>query len=74
MEAILKYNLPDDQAEFQMAMDAGKMHSVLWDMDQWLRAQIKYAPDEMSQEKYEAFEECREKLHDLMVENNVDLD
>lgn len=74
MEAILKYTLPDDQAEFQMAMDAGKMHSVLREMDQWLRAQIKYAPDEMSQEKYEAFEECREELHRRMQEEGFKLD
>ena len=45
MEAILKFNLPDDDHEFKMATSGASMHSVLWEMDQWLRAQYKYMPD-----------------------------
>lgn len=74
MEAILKFTLPEDQAEYQMANDASKMFSTLWDMKQWLRGRIKYAPDEMSQEVYDAFEECKEKLNELLIDNNLDLD
>jgi len=74
MEAILKYNLPEDQAEFQIAIDAHKMYSLLFEFDQWMRTQIKYAPDEMSQEKYEALEECREKFHELLNEYSLKLD
>jgi len=73
MEAILKFNLPEDQTEYQMANDASKMFSVLWDMKQWLRTQVKYAPDGMSQEAYDTFEKCREKLNDLLIDNNLDL-
>ena len=74
MKAILEFNLPEDQTEYQMANDASKMFSTLWDMKQWLRGQVKYAPDEMSQETYNAFEECRDKLNELLMDNNLDLD
>jgi len=74
MKAILEFNLPEDQTEYQMVNDASKMFSVIWDMKQWLRSQTKYAPDSMSDDTYKAFEECREKLNELLVYNRVDLD
>ena len=74
MKAILEFNLPEDQTEYQMVNDASKMFSVIWDMKQWLRSQTKYAPDSMSDDTYKAFEECREKLNELLADNRVDLD
>jgi len=72
MEAILKFNLPEDHIEFEMAVNGSKMHSVLWEMDQWLRAQYKYMPDEgYSEDKYETFEKCRDQLREIMFENGI---
>ena len=75
MEATLKFNLPEENAEFELAVNGSKMHSVLWDMDQWLRAQYKYMSDEeYSEDKYETYEKCREHLRELMFENGVKFD
>jgi hypothetical protein len=75
MEAILKFNLPEDHIEFEMAVNGSKMHSVLWEMDQWLRAQYKYMSDEeYSKDKYETFEKCRDQLREIMFENGVKFD
>ena len=75
MKAILEFNLPDDSHEFQMATTGASMHSVFWEMDQWLRAQDKYLPDsEYSKDKYETYEKCREKLRQIATEYNVALD
>ena len=74
MKAILEFNLPEDKIDFEMVNNATKTYSVLWELKQWLRAQVKYAPDEMSQEAYDAFEECRDKLNELLVDNQVNLD
>jgi hypothetical protein len=52
MEAILKFNLPEERPEFELAVDASKWYSVCWDMDQYLRSQTKYAPDDMPDEVY----------------------
>ena len=43
-------------------------------MDQYLNSNTKYAPDSMSKEKYDTYEEIRDKLFELMSENNVSLD
>jgi coproporphyrinogen III oxidase len=75
MKATLEFNLPEDSHEFQMATTGANMHSVLWDMDQWLRAQYKYMPDtEYSEEKYDTYEKCREQLYQFMRDNNVSFD
>jgi len=65
MEAILKFTLPDEQSDFELATDGYKWQLVAWELNQWLRSQIKYAPEEMSQDVYDAFEQSREKLHEI---------
>ena len=75
MEAILKFNLPDDQQEFDLATKGLKWWNVCWDMDQWLRAQYKYMPDnDYSADKYNALYEARQKLFEFMQQNGVSLD
>jgi hypothetical protein len=74
MKAILKFDLPEEQNEFEMASNAFKWYSVAWDMDQYLRSQTKYAPDSMSEETYKAFSDAREKLHQILNQNDVHFD
>ena len=71
MEAILKFNLPEERPEFELAVDASKWYSVCWDMDQYLRSQTKYAHDDMPEEVYETLSKTREKLHQILGENSV---
>jgi len=75
MKAILEFNLPEDQDDFELATKGGKWYSIVWEMDQWLRTQYKYMPDEeYSEDRYNAYVEAREKLFELMKENGVNLD
>jgi hypothetical protein len=74
MKAILEFNLPEEQPEFDNAVNGAKWSLVAWKLDQWLRSQIKYSPDDMSQEAYEAFEECRDKLHEIKNEYSLSFD
>ena len=74
MKAILEFNLPDDQQEFDLANSGLKFWSVLWELDQDLRAKTKYAPDDLPQDKYDAYQEVRDKLYELMSENNLSFD
>lgn len=75
MKAILEFNLPEDQADFELATKGSKWWNVCWDMDQWLRQQYKYMPDEeYSEDRYNTYVEAREKLFQLMNENGVSLD
>jgi len=74
MEAILKFNLPEEQSDFDLAVNGTKAQSALWEMDQWLRAQYKYMPDEeYSKDRHETYEECREKLREIVYENGLNI-
>jgi len=72
MKVKMIFDLPDDQEEFSMAANAGKMNIVLFDFDQWLRSQIKYSDDSKAS-KHDIMQDCRDKLYDLLRENNIDL-
>lgn len=74
MKAVLKFNLPEDQNEFEFAIEGNKWWGVAWDMDQWLRGQIKHASDDISDDTYKALEKCREKLREFIDESNLNLD
>jgi hypothetical protein len=75
MKAILEFNLPEEQSDFDLANNGAKAQVALWEMDQWLRAQYKYMPDnEYSEDKYETYEKCREHLREIMLENGVKFD
>ena len=74
MKAILEFNLPDDQQEYELANSGLAFWNVLYELDQELRANTKYAPDDMTDEDYDAYQKIRDKLYELMRENNVSLD
>ena len=67
MKAILEFNLPEDNQEFELHTKALKMYSTLWDLDLWLRSEIKYN----NQEQYEP---VRDKLREFMNDNRIDFD
>lgn len=71
MQANLKFKLPEEDREFRQAINSEKMYIVLWEMDQWLRGNIKHAPDDMSEDTYKTFEKCREMLNELMINHDL---
>jgi hypothetical protein len=73
MKAKLIFKLPKDYEEYRMAIDASSMHYCLFTLDQWLRGFLKYPPDDISEEKYNTYQEVRDKLNELMMENNIEL-
>jgi hypothetical protein len=76
MEAILKFDLndSDDTRAHLRAVKALDMALALWDMDQYLRSQIKYAPDSIPSEVYDALQETRDELYRIMSKHSVNLD
>lgn len=74
MKATLEFNLPEDQQDFELATKGLKFWSVLWELDQSLRSKTKYAPDSLSQDKYDAYQEIRDELRELMIDNNLSFD
>ena len=74
MKAKLIFRLPDDKYEYEMASEGFKWHSVAWDMYQYLRAKTKYPSDDDHDEYIQAMSDCKDKLFEIMRENNVDFD
>jgi len=74
MKAILEFNLPEDQIEFEFATNGSKWWKVCWDMDQWLKGNIKHAPDSMSDDEYKIYKLCRDKLRLLIDDSVLNLD
>ncbi len=74
MKAILEFNLPEEQKEFEIASNGSKWLIAMWDLDQHLRANTKYAPDDMHEEAYKAYEEVREKLREIMNDSGLNFE
>lgn len=72
-EVILKFYLPENQEEFETAINGYKWKLAMWDLDQWLRNQMKYR-DDSKENKYETLEKCREMLYEKLSNYNLKLD
>ena len=72
MKAILEFNLPEDQPEFDNAIKGGDWKHVCWQMDQYLRKRVKY-DDGLTEEQLEVYEDMRGEFWRMMKESNVDL-
>ena len=73
MKAILEFNLPDDQSDFESAVNGYKWQLAVWDMNQYLRSVTKYAPDETSAEVVEALDKARDKLFNILNDYNLEI-
>ena len=72
MKAILEFNLPDDQHEFDLAVQGSNMYSALWDISQELRTLWKY--EELSEEEWKMVERIRDKFFEILDEYQIKLD
>lgn len=67
MKATLEFNLPDDKEDFDYATNGFNYYLSLVEMDQWLRSEYKYNGKE---DMYEV----REKLNEIILANNVNIE
>ena len=79
MKATLEFDLNDiendERSNFEDAVNGQKWRLLVWDFDQWLRAQYKYMSDDgYSDDKYNAYYEAREKLRELINEEGLKLE
>ena len=72
MKAILEFNLPEDKVDFDLALQGSDWKHVCWEMDQYLRKEIKYN-DDNSDYKINVLQKVRDEFNSFMVDNNVDL-
>jgi len=65
-KAILEFQLPEEQEEFDMARNGCHNLIVLEDMDNYLRNKLKY--QELTDEQCVIYQEIRDKLRELRYE------
>lgn len=73
VKATLEFNLPEDNVEFKDATNGTSWKLTLWEMDQYLRSQLKYN-DKLTQEQHDILQEARDKLHELKNEAGLSFD
>ncbi len=71
MEAILKFDLPEEADDFDNAVNGYKFKLILWEMDQHLRSITKYSEDG---DKAEIAQDLRDKLREYFSEYNVSIE
>ena len=72
MEAILKFDLPDDKIEFETATKSMDWAILAWDIDQYIRNRLKYQTDKLqTSSAKEELELLRNELRDLMEESGL---
>jgi hypothetical protein len=69
MNGILEFNLPEENDDFQAALNGHNYKSAIWYFDQLLRSEMKYK--ELSNETYKAFEWCRIELRKILEQDNL---
>ena len=62
----------DEEDELLTAINGYKYKLALWDLDQFLRSELKYN-DILTAEQYDYAEMLREKLHEFINDYNVTL-
>jgi len=69
MKAIIEFDLPEENDDFQAAINGHNYKSAIWDFDQLLRSEIKYK--ELSNDTYQAYQWCREELKKILMQDNL---
>lgn len=68
MKTILEFTSPDDDYVLECALRARAWRSVVKELDDWLRSHTKYGnPKDVDADT------CRDKLHELLNEECVDV-
>lgn len=74
MKAILKFNLPDDQEEYEYAVNAPKMYNALWEIKQLIRSKVKHNPDGLTGIELKQWEIIQDEFYLILDNYNLRLD
>ena len=71
MQAILKFDLPEEKQEFEYALKGAIAHVVLENLWNHLRSKLKY--EELSEETENAYADIQDHLSKMLEECEVNL-
>jgi hypothetical protein len=73
-KVTLEFDPIEEREDMEAALNGWKWKMIVWDLDQHLRSELKYNPDKLTNETYEALKKLRERLHELKNESGLNLD
>ena len=71
-KVTLEFDSVEEADDIRNALDGYKWKLAIWDLDQNLRNEMKF--NNLSNEKYKAFEEIREKIIEVLNDYQLHLD
>jgi hypothetical protein len=71
-EIILKFK-EDEFEDARTALDGYKWKGAMWDLDQWLRGEIKYN-EKISGETDAAYQAVRDKIREILNDDNLNIE
>ena len=71
-EVILKFR-EDEFDDARTALDGQKWKGAMWDLDQWLRSEIKYN-EKLSAETDRAYQAVRDKIREILNDDNLNIE
>lgn len=74
MKATLEFNLPDDQHEFEYAVNGLKWKVFAIHLEEYLRNEWKYNESNYNEDQYRTLEKIREKFYEILREDELSLD
>lgn len=69
MQAIIVFNLQEEDSEFKMHMKASEYYLSIADFLEYMRSKLKY--EELPQEQQACFERIREKLLEILDDRGL---
>ena len=67
----MTFRRPEHEQELREALNASRFNSVLWNLDQWLRNEVKHGDDEV---RMNHLQSARDKLWSLMEDEGLSLE
>jgi hypothetical protein len=75
-KAILEFDLTevDDELAFMRATKSLSLVLTLLDVEQYLRIQLKYNEDNLTDDQYKMLDKVRDRFYEILSENGINLD
>lgn len=71
-QIILRFK-EDELEDARTALDGWKWKSSMWELDQWLRGEIKYN-EKISGETDAAYQAVRDKIREILNDDNLNIE
>ena len=72
-KVILEFDPVEDREEMETAINGWKWKMLVWDLDQYLRGELKYNHT-LTDPEYKVLSDIRDKLHELKSDSGLNLD